>query len=43
MKRTLSLVLMTITLLAGTGVLACEKHLDGHQRSSDTSSEASGK
>jgi hypothetical protein len=40
MKRFLSFALAAATILAGVTVRACEKHLSGHQNSSDTSSEA---
>ena len=39
MLRTLSLALLSLTLWSATAQ-ACEKHLHGHQNSSDTSSEA---
>ncbi|MFN6134210.1 MAG: hypothetical protein ACK46L_15125 [Synechococcaceae cyanobacterium] len=40
MVRTLSLALLSL-LVWSASVQACEKHLHGHQTSSDTSSEAS--
>ncbi|MEB3362643.1 MAG: hypothetical protein VKI42_11035 [Synechococcaceae cyanobacterium] len=39
MLRTLSLALLSLMVWSATAQ-ACEKHLDGHQSSSDTSSEA---
>lgn len=39
MKRLLSMALIAAALLGGSGAMACEKHLNGHQTSSDTSSE----
>jgi hypothetical protein len=40
MKRFLSFALAAATILAGVTVRACEKHLSGHQNSSNTTSEA---
>lgn len=40
MVRTLSLALLSLMVWFATAQ-ACEKHLHGHQNSSDTSSEAS--
>mgnify|MGYP006276064907 FL=1 len=39
--RLLSLLLILSCALATTGAQACEKHLQGHQQSSDSASEAS--
>jgi hypothetical protein len=39
MLRTLSLAPLSLMLWSASAQ-ACEKHLDGHQNSSDTSSEA---
>jgi hypothetical protein len=39
MKLFLSFVLAAAAILAGSTVLACEKHLSGHQSSSDTNAE----
>ena len=39
MKRLLLLALTTTTLLMGISANACEKHLNGHQNSSDTNLE----
>ena len=36
MKRLLLLALTATTLLMGISANACEKHLNGHQNSSDT-------
>lgn len=35
----LSAGLLSAGLLTGTGALACEKHLNGHQNGSDTNAE----
>ena len=43
MKRLLLLALTAATLLIGTTVNACEKHLNGHQNGSDTDLEGSRK
>ena len=43
MKRLLLLVLASATLLAGLRATACEKHLNGHQNSSDTNTEGTQK
>ena len=40
MKRLLPLFLGLTALLCATGAQACEKHLNGHQTSSDTNQEA---
>lgn len=40
MKAFLSMLLVGWPLLVGSGAMACEKHLDGHQSSSDTAAEA---
>ncbi len=40
MPRLLSATLMATLLLFGFGAQACEKHLNGHQTSSNTASEA---
>lgn len=39
MKRLLLLALTACTLLLGLTASACEKHLNGHQNSSDTNQE----
>ncbi len=39
MKRLLTIVLIAATVLGGSGAMACEKHLNGHQNSSDTNAE----
>lgn len=39
MKRLLLLALTATTLLMGISANACEKHLNGHQNSSDTNVE----
>jgi hypothetical protein len=39
MKRLLLLALTATTLLMGISANACEKHLNGHQNSSDTNLE----
>lgn len=41
MKRLLLFVLGSAALLSGLNASACEKHLNGHQNSSDTNTEAS--
>jgi hypothetical protein len=41
MKRLLLFVLASAALLSGLNASACEKHLNGHQNSSDTNTEAS--
>ena len=41
MKRLLLLVLTATTLLIGTNAHACEKHLQGHQSTTDTNLEGS--
>ena len=41
MKRLLLFVLASAALLSGLNASACEKHLNGHQDSSDTNTEAS--
>jgi hypothetical protein len=43
MKRFLSFALAAATILAGATVRACEKHLSGHQNSSDTNAEVTRK
>ena len=43
MNRLLLLALTATTLLIGVSANACEKHLSGHQISSDTNLEASKK
>jgi hypothetical protein len=42
-KRFLSIALLTAAVLGGSGVMACEKHLNGHQNSSDTNTEGAKK
>ena len=41
MIRSLTLVLATAALLLGLNAQACERHVHGHQGSSDTNTEAS--
>ncbi len=41
MIRLLLLALSAATLMIGISVSACEKHIDGHQNSSDTNLEGS--
>jgi hypothetical protein len=41
--RRLVLPLVAASLFVGSGAMACEKHLNGHQNSSDTTTEATGK
>mgnify|MGYP006268147069 FL=1 len=36
MRRLLPLALAALCLVAGSSSFACEKHLNGHQNSSDT-------
>jgi hypothetical protein len=43
MKRLLLLALTAASLLMGSTVNACEKHLNGHQHGSDTDLEGSRK
>jgi hypothetical protein len=43
MKRLLLLSITACTLLFGVTASACEKHLNGHQNSSDTNQEAGGR
>lgn len=43
MKRLLALALIAATVLLGTSVIACEKHLNGHQNGSDTNLEGNKK
>lgn len=38
-KRLLSIALIATAVLGGSGAMACEKHLNGHQNSSDTNAE----
>jgi hypothetical protein len=40
MRALLSLVLVSMVALSAGSALACEKHLHGHQNSSDTNGEA---
>lgn len=42
MKRLLVSLLLLLSAFAGGAALACEKHLDGHQSSSDTGAEVGG-
>ncbi len=39
MPRLLTALLLAAGLLIGTGAMACEKHLNGHQNGSDTNAE----
>jgi hypothetical protein len=39
-NRLIPFLLLAASLLASGSSLACEKHLDGHSNSSDTSTEA---
>jgi hypothetical protein len=39
MSRLLTALLLMAGLLSGTGAMACEKHLNGHQNGSDTNAE----
>jgi hypothetical protein len=41
MKRLLLFVLTSAALMSGLNASACEKHLNGHQNSSDTNQEGS--
>ena len=43
MKRLLSIALLAGVVLAGSGAMACEKHINGHQNSSDTNTEGTKK
>jgi len=43
MSRLFSMALLGLLLLGSSGAMACEKHLHGHQNSSDTNTEATGK
>ena len=44
MKRIFSLALMAATVISGAaGAFACEKHLNGHQNSSDSNTEGAKK
>ena len=43
MQRLLSVALLGLLLVSTSSALACEKHINGHQNSSDTNTEASGK
>jgi hypothetical protein len=43
MQRLFTATLMATVLLFGLGAQSCEKHLHGHQSSSNTSAEASNK
>ncbi|MFZ0406633.1 MAG: hypothetical protein WAM11_00775 [Cyanobium sp.] len=42
-KRLLSIALIAAAVLGGSGAMACEKHLNGHQNSSDTNTEGAKK
>jgi hypothetical protein len=42
-KRFLSMALIAAAVWGGSGAMACEKHLQGHQNSSDTTTENSTK
>ena len=42
-KRFLSIALLTAAVLGGSGAMACEKHLNGHQNSSGTNTEGAKK
>ena len=41
--RRLVLPLVAASLFVASGAMACEKHLNGHQNSSDSATEATGK
>ena len=43
MKCLLSIALLAGVVLAGSGAMACEKHINGHQNSSDTNTEGAKK
>ncbi len=43
MPRLFSMALLGLLMLSTSGALACEKHLHGHQNSSDTNTEATRK
>ena len=43
MNRLVPFLLLAASLLACGSALACEKHLNGHSNSSDTSTEATGR
>jgi hypothetical protein len=43
MKNLLSIAVLLAGLLASHSALACEKHINGHQSSSDTNAESSQK
>ena len=42
-KRLLTTMLIAVAVLGGSGAMACEKHLNGHQNSSDTNTEGTQK
>jgi hypothetical protein len=42
-KRLLTTVLIAVAVLVGSGAMACEKHLNGHQNNSDTNTEGTQK
>ncbi len=42
-KRLLSIALIAAAVLGSSGAMACEKHLNGHQNSSDTNTEGTKK
>ena len=43
MKRLLLIALSAAAVSGGSGAMACEKHLNGHQNSSDTNTEGAKK
>jgi hypothetical protein len=43
MKRLLTIALLAAAVMSGSGAMACEKHLNGHQNSSDTNTEGTKK
>jgi hypothetical protein len=43
LKRLLTIALLAAAVMAGSGAMACEKHLNGHQNSSDTNTEGTKK
>jgi hypothetical protein len=43
LKRLLTIALLAAAVMTGSGAMACEKHLNGHQNSSDTNTEGTKK